>query len=285
MQLLTDPPRQTHSRPSLRYWKVGDSGPPVVLIMGFGMMGDVWQPQVDHLRPDHQVVCFDNRGVGGSKTRQRLWTMQHMADDTMRLIDELGFDTVHLAGVSMGGMVAQHVALQHEDRLRSLVLIATHPGPVPGSLPTLLAMRRLFGSMIGSPMQQRHSYRKLLFPDAYVARCDLDVLDSRIDAQFERNARDSSFLGQLIAVGTHYAGKNLRRLQLPTLIIQPQSDEMIPARHSDRIQEYIPHAEMLSIPDGGHGLIFQCKDEVNNALRKHIAQVEVGRRHHGLPTS
>ena len=120
--------RRTATRPRIAYDVHGDSGSNVLMIMGLGMRGDVWAPQITALQQAHRVATFDHRGLGGSESSDTpLWTMKDMARDAARVMDDLGWERAHLVGVSMGGMVAQEVVARRPDLVSRLVLCGTSP--------------------------------------------------------------------------------------------------------------------------------------------------------------
>src|SRR5687768_15879610 len=103
------------------------SGEPVMLVMGLGTPRVGWFHQFRFLSEHYDVTCFDNRGVGETVATSP-WTMQDMAQDVVALADAVGYETFHLVGVSMGGMISQEVVLTSSDRVRTLTLMATTPG-------------------------------------------------------------------------------------------------------------------------------------------------------------
>src|SRR5687767_11641885 len=104
---------------SLSYTASG-AGPPVLLVQGVGAIGRTWGPQIDGLAPAYRVAAFDNRGIGGSTIRDGRLTIDDMASDALAVADALGFDRFHLGGHSMGGVIAQAVALRAPQRILSL---------------------------------------------------------------------------------------------------------------------------------------------------------------------
>ncbi|MAQ16297.1 MAG: hypothetical protein CMN30_16090 [Sandaracinus sp.] len=265
----------TATSPRIRYWQAGTGGPRVLLIMGFGMQGEIWRPQVDDLSRDHQVAFFDNRGIGESETDKRLWTMADMARDAVRVAEQLGWDDFHLAGVSMGGMVAQELACNHPERVKSLTLIATHEGGANLQwLPSVRALNVFLRANSGPREQRLDALRELLYPSAFLASVDPEAMQQRMSAQLGKPAPKSTILGQLHAILRHSTGPRLAAFRAPTLIIKPGQDILIPPRNSDRLRRRLAHARLLEIEDAGHGAVFQSAPAINRALREHIGAAE-----------
>jgi len=105
------------------------AGEPLVLVMGFGGDHLAWGLQLPAFAARFRVIAFDNRGVGQTDAPDIPYSIAMMADDTVGLIDALGIDRAHVCGVSMGGMIAQEIALRHPARVRTLALHATLARP------------------------------------------------------------------------------------------------------------------------------------------------------------
>src|SRR4051812_26192353 len=106
----------------------GAPAEPLLLIMGLGASSRLWDRLVPWLRTQYRVILLDNRGTGDSAPVRSRLTMRGMARDAVAVLDAAGVDSAHVIGASMGGMIAQHVALDHRDRMRFVTLACTTPG-------------------------------------------------------------------------------------------------------------------------------------------------------------
>jgi pimeloyl-ACP methyl ester carboxylesterase len=256
----------------LAYDTAGDAGTPVILIMGFAVRGLAWRRQVPHLAERHQVIWFDNRGVGETMAPLRPLRMARFADDVTGLLDHLGHDRAHVVGISMGGMIAQHVALRHRDRVRSLSLIATHPGGRSAILPT----RKGVGLFLRANRSEgsAQATMQLLMSQQHLATCDQDELLRALRDEFGVISRKAR-LCQLAAVLRHDTRKDLHRLEgLPTLIMQPADDLLVRSTHSAQLAAGIPGAKLVTVPVVGHGLLRERPQLVAKVIGDHLSAVD-----------
>jgi len=243
----------------------------VLFIMGFGMPGGVWAPQVDELQRNHRCCHFDHLGVGESDRGPFLRTIPAMADDAVRILDDLSWDRAHVVGVSMGGMIAQELALRSADRCRTLTLIATHGGAPVASLPTRKGMLLFLQGLFGGRKRRLRSLPRLLYPEEFLASLGSTALRSHLDARLGHPPPLRTVLGQLYAVWRHSTESRLPQIDLPTLLVRPGKDILIRPTQTDRLAERIPRARVLRFDDAGHGVTFQKAAELNTALRAHFA--------------
>jgi len=262
----------TKTGPRLSYQVFGSQGPPVLFIMGFGMPGAVWGPQVDELQSDHRCCHYDHLGVGESDRGPFLRTIPAMADDAVRILDDLSWDQAHVVGVSMGGMIAQELALRSADRCQSLTLVATHGGAPVASLPTLRGMRFFVQGLFGGQKNRMRSLPRLLYPDEFLESIGPTAIRSHLDVRLGHPPALRTVLGQLYAVWRHSTESRLPEIQMPTLLVRPGKDILIRPTQTDRLAQRIPNARVLRFDDAGHGVTFQKAAELNAALREHFGQ-------------
>jgi 3-oxoadipate enol-lactonase len=265
---------RTPTSPALHYDVHGAEGSPVLLIMGFGMRGSMWQPQLEGLSPRHRVVTFDHRGIGESAPVQGSMTMAELAADALRVADAAGFHTMHVVGVSLGGMIAQELALAAAGRVRSLTLVATQAGGALGWLPTLEGVRLFLKANRSSGPGRLRALEELLYPRAFLETCDRRALAQRTGATVTLLAAKATRLAQLRAVLQHDTRRRLSRLRMPTLIVRPGLDVLIRPQRSDELSRLIPHARVLRYDDAGHGVVYQHASLINASLLDHFAAAE-----------
>ena len=262
----------TRTAPRLSYQLFGEQGDPVLFVMGFGMPGAVWGPQVDELQQAYRCCHYDHLGVGESDRGPFLRTIPAMADDAVRILDDLGWDRAHVVGVSMGGMIAQELALRSADRCQSLTLVATHGGAPVASLPTLRGMRLFVQGLFGGRSARLRSLPQLLYPAEFLESIGSDVMRSHLDVRLGHPPALRTVLGQLYAVWRHSTESRLSQIDTPTLLVRPGKDILIRPTQTDRLAQRMPGAEVLRFGDAGHGVTFQKATELNAALREHFAR-------------
>ncbi|MGC6493906.1 MAG: alpha/beta fold hydrolase [Myxococcota bacterium] len=247
----------------------GDTGPPILFIMGFGISGDGWQLQVEGLSPDHRVAWYDVRGLGRSKPGDGRLHLATLAEDAVGILDALGWEAAHVVGISMGGMIAQTVALDHPDRVLSLTLITTHAGGgLRATLPTLRGLSAFTASNLSRGLGRHLALGLLLFPLRHWATLPLNTTQLR---SLGGRAPAWVRMRHLQAIRSFDARRRLSELaDLPVLLVRAGADILIPPHHTDKLLAYLPHAHLLDLPSHGHGSIITAHDAINQAIRTFI---------------
>jgi pimeloyl-ACP methyl ester carboxylesterase len=233
------------------HWERTGAGPPVLLIMGLGLSGGAWWRTVPVLSRRLQVLTFDNRGVGRSRSLQLAYTTEAMADDAVSVLDLAGVKRVHVYGISLGGMVAQQLALRHPSRVRSLVLGATHAGGPHMHRPDIDVMGFLWERLL-LPSEDA-AWRSV--PLNYSERCRAEHPERIAEDVAQRLAHpfsEQAYRAQLFAAALHDCYDQLNRIRVPTLVVHGDDDRMVPVQNGRMIAERIPGAELLELSDTGH---------------------------------
>jgi len=277
--------------------------PRVILLMGLGGTHTLWKPQVDHLQKFCHVCAMDNRGAGySSKPKGERWTTQRMAQDAVAVLDDLGWQGhVHVVGISMGGMIAQELAIAVPERVASLSLIATYAS-VFWAMPTtgaLIDFARSTGLLTKDLKEMGRASMRLNFPDAWLSQTKTSDLHGGAVVENQRwmnkafilmslevppelkqrgmgppgRVHPKSMFKQALAVLTHNVSKarckRLRQLGVPILVITGTEDCLVRPMNSEIIADHF-ETKVHAIKHAGHGVIFQEADNVNGLLESHI---------------
>ena len=255
----------------LHYVQRGE-GEPLLLIQGLSGTHLLWGDEfLDALARDFAVTAFDNRGVGHSSRVDDPFSIADMADDTACLIDELGMEGAHVVGISMGGMVAQELALRHPARIRTLTLGCTYAGG-EGSSPTSPEVATRLGEAWSSGDRERAirtgwevnvSRRLAANEEAYATFRDR-VMRLRVPLAVIRL--------QLGAIGGHDMSGRLGEIEAPTLVIHGDEDQMLSVDNGRMIAARIPGARLEVLEGVGH--LFWIEDPERSAalVREHAAE-------------
>jgi pimeloyl-ACP methyl ester carboxylesterase len=245
------------------------SGPPLLLINGYAATGADWDPTfLAALGQSFEVICPDNRGVGGSERGTGELTIATMAADLEALLDELGVERCAVAGWSMGGFIAQELTRQAPGRVTSLALLATDPGG-PEAVPADPAAWARLTDHAGSDREQATRLISLLFPPPLAAQIDAEFGALVAEA---RAALDPEVLREQEAAmeGWHRergAASPSATTAPPTLILHGDSDEVIPVANAAPLAARWPGAEVEVLAGGGHALMAQEAERVAGRIR------------------
>jgi pimeloyl-ACP methyl ester carboxylesterase len=252
-------------------------GEPVLLIMGFLMNAAAWGAQIPALAPRYRVIAFDNRGAGRTTQPETPYSVDDMADDAIALLDHLGVDTAHVVGLSMGGMIAQHVVLRHPSRVRTLTLmVTTCGGPHSATYASMLEMRNeadgvTIDGMGGWDADRVHDLLLTFFTPEFVANPGPGLAQMGLSV-IQYPTQPHSMLLQGDAMLQHDTWADLPKIGVPTLVMYGGDDPLINPEDSRILASRIPGAEVRAFPGLRHGFNAEKPDEVNAALLEFLGK-------------
>jgi len=253
------------------YYVEAGSGEPLVLIMGLGGDHLAWAFQVPAFAATHRVIAFDNRGVGQTGAPDVPYTTRMMAEDTRGLLDRLGIARAHVLGVSMGGMIAQELALAHPERVRSLQLhntLARTDAYTRACAAAWVEVREA----LPFDAALRAIALWLFAPSTYNERPDFveTIVQGALANPYPQSLTGLS--RQREAVGSHDTVVRLHAIRCPTLVTAAEDDILIRPRLSRDLAAAIPGAEFASIPDAGHVPFWEQADRFNRLCLDFLAK-------------
>ena len=264
-------PSLLHNGCTLRYELTGH-GPPVLLIQGVGVHGTGWAPQTSELSADYTCLTFDNRGIGASLPAGAPITIEHYADDALALMTSQGWDSAHLVGHSMGGLIALALALSAPQRVKSLSLLCTF---ARGADATKITPRMAWigiRTRVGTRRSRRRAFLEILArPDQTAV--DPNGLAQRLAPVFGHDLADQPpvVMQQLAAMGKCDVTPRLAELAgIPTLVASAEHDLIAPPEYGRRIAAGIPGARFIEMAGAAHGMTVMEPDRVNSLLREHL---------------
>ncbi|MGN6609799.1 MAG: alpha/beta fold hydrolase [Jatrophihabitans sp.] len=229
-------------------------GPTLLLLPGQANSHRWWDGLRTHFDPHLRVVTFDYRGTGGSRGPVGAWTTASFAADAAAVLAQLGIEQTHVYGTSMGGRVAQRLALDHADRVDRLVLACTSPGGRHAVERSLTVRRALLDPSRDARLAV---LQRLFFTEAWPRSAEGDRLfgDPTLSPEETR--------AHLRVSAKHDAWDDLPRIGAPTLVLHGTDDEMVPAENAPRLAERIPHARLELVDRGRHGFFLEFADVVD----------------------
>ncbi len=250
------------------YYEVQGKGVPLVMIQGFAGNHQAWFFQTQVFRKYYKVIIFDNRGIGKSGRPSEPYTIRTMADDVIGLMDYLNIDKAHVLGLSLGGLVAQEIAISYPGRVIKLVLGSTFAGSElndvhPEMMEALgiregstdvdirsIDFRRLMNFMVSSAFNKR-MYRMVLLSLSKRSMKSIDV---------------NGYLEQMAAVTSFTTLDRLHLIKAQTLVIAGTGDRIISPSMSDLLASRIPNARLVKVKGGSHAFFMEMRGRFNKEV-------------------
>ena len=235
-------------------WEERGSGMPLLLIQGLGYGRWSWEPILPGLAERHRVVYFDNRGIGESDKPAGPYTARAMAGDALQVLDEAGIERAHVLGASLGGMIAQELAVAAPERVDKLVLCCTTPGG-EATVPMPEVTVRLFAD--AASLSPDVALRRFV-ENALAAGAPPGLIE---ELHRRRVAHPPDPVGwpAQAAAGLGFGGV-VGAITAPTLLLTGTEDNVVDPRNSDVLAERIPGARLERIPGTGHLFFWEQPD-------------------------
>jgi pimeloyl-ACP methyl ester carboxylesterase len=248
------------------------SGPPLLAIMGMSGTALHWgEPFLSALREDFEVIAYDHRGVGASSHLEGPISIVQMAADAAGLLAALELESAHVLGISMGGMVAQELALAHPERVRTLTLGCTYCGGEGSSQAAPEVIQRLFEAM--SSGDRERAIRAGWETNVSGGKAaDAEAYATFLEIAERRSVAVPVVMAQAQAILAHDTSARLSQLRMPTLVIHGTEDQLLPVGNGRMIAGLIPDAR-LEIFDGVGHLFFWERPTESAALIGDLAAV------------
>lgn len=245
------------------YYEAHGDREPLLLIAGAGYGGWMWFKQVAELPRYFKVITFDNRGVGESDKPDVEYSVQMLTEDTVGLLDALEIQKANVLGISLGGFIAQQLALSYPQRVAKLILCSTSFGGPNVILPVSEVLQFMtYGT--GSPQENFRRGLELAFSAEYIQKNPKEI--EYIRAQLQANPQPRyAYLRQLMApLGFNVEG-SLEQIKVPTLIMAGAEDKVLPAENSRRLAAKIKGARLIIFDGARHLFCIEKSKEVNRA--------------------
>jgi pimeloyl-ACP methyl ester carboxylesterase len=239
--------------------------PRLILIQGVGFDAGGWDPVLRRLRRDFRLVVLDNRGVGASDSPSGWYTVKTMVADVVAVLDAERIPAAHVLGVSLGGMVAQELAISHPERVKRLVLVSTTSG-WPLTYPLPAPSRRMLATAPVLPRETalRRQITNMTSQKSILARPHLTERMS--DYLRTRSHHPRSGRRQMIAGASYIGGLRQRRIRAQTLVLHGSADTVADPRNANLLAAQIPDAELVIFTDAGHLLCWEHPDRFCNVV-------------------
>jgi pimeloyl-ACP methyl ester carboxylesterase len=244
------------------YYEIHGSGEPLVLIMGLRRNAEWWYRQIPALSRHFKVIAFDNRGAGRTDKPESEYSIGQFAEDTAGLMDALGVARAHVFAISMGGYIAQELAIRRPEKVRSLSLGCTSAG---GKRAVMMKPERIAKFIANEGLTHEQILRKdmdIYFSDELIAR-DEKTIEEFIQVSLKHYQPADAFKRQFDACMKHDTLNRVGAVRVPVMILTGDDDPLVPPGNSDILRELLPHAAFHVFPKGRHCFFIEFADEVN----------------------
>ena len=245
------------------YWSERGAGEPLLLIMGLGSASDMWYRLLPEFSARYRTIFFDNRGTGRSDAHAGPYSIAMLADDALAVMDAAGAGRAHVLGFSMGGFIAQEFALRYRERVRRLVLASTGCG----GQEVVLADPEVLTALAAKGVKTREEGFWMTAPFNYATSTPRALIEEDLAITLRSPLKRECYQAQLQAImtwtGTH---SRLSSLDIPTLVVHGDSDQLIPTENGRILASVIPDSEFVLIAGAGHRFMTDKLEAASRAI-------------------
>ncbi|MBN1374584.1 MAG: alpha/beta hydrolase [Dehalococcoidia bacterium] len=250
------------------YYEVHGKGEPLIMIQGFTGTAQAWGLQVRSFKQHFKTIIFDNRGIGRSDCPKEPFSIETMAADVTGLMDHLYIEKASILGLSMGGLIAQEIAIAHPARVKKLILCSTFstryvPETVAGANTETISWQEQphaeirdldLNTMMTSVVSS--AYNSTVYRILFLLLLKIN----------KRSIRSQGIYGQAEAVNKHSTLERLHLIKSPTLVMTGAADRLVSPLHSDILAARIPNAKLVKIAGGSHAFFFEMAGKFNKEV-------------------
>ncbi len=250
------------------YWRESGSGEPLLLIMGLGYSSDMWLHIEAGLSQHFRVIVFDNRGIGRSASVTGPQLIPTMAADAAAVLDAAGVQAAFVFGLSMGGYIAQELSLQYPGRVRALILGCTACGGdhVQAAQPEVLQV------LIARAQMAPEQGVRAMIPYVYASATPSERIEADMRVRLANYPDPATYLGQIEGIRQWQSCSRLSQLDLPTLILHGEEDQLIPPANGKLLAEHIHGSVLQILPDASHVFTTDQPQLTVQAIREFLAR-------------
>jgi pimeloyl-ACP methyl ester carboxylesterase len=254
------------------YYEIHGDGFPLVMINGLGGNADYWKIDPDFLgwiSKNFKTIIFDNRGAGRTDKPDIEYSIKMFADDTVGLMDALHIEKSHILGNSMGGAIAQELVLNYPERVEKLVLGCTHCGGGRQIIPSPEVRETLMKLAGMTPEEGAETLISLLYTEDFIKN-NLDVIERTRQYLLKDPMPEFSLQRQSVAAMYFNAGRRLKNVNTPTLIVQGKKDVLNPVQNTEKLAKLIPGSKTFLLDNAGHSFFYPNTERVKEGILKFL---------------
>jgi pimeloyl-ACP methyl ester carboxylesterase len=276
------------------YYEIHGSGEPLLMIEGLGYSAWMWYKQIPIFSKRYQVILFDNRGAGNTDKPDSEYSIEIMADDASGLLRTLGIGPAHVLGISLGGFIAQELALRHPDLVKSLSLVSTNSGPGKRAMRNSQHVNGLFklwgilpgtfemGGKASVPLGFEYGITKedriryglsIAFTPEYY-RQHPEEIERIVRWRLENPQPGYAWTRQLMAGMNFDSSGRAENIHAPTLILNGTEDRIVTPESARELAGSIPDSRYIEIEGSGHLLFIERSDEFNDTVMGFLDEVD-----------